>query len=121
MIKIIFIALGGGVGASLRYVISESMKGISVLSLPIGIMAVNFLGCFCIGIAMAQLTDIKSNVYFFLIIGFLGSFTTMSAFSQQTIEMLYNGRDLSALIYVIASIGSCVLGTFIAFSLFKTS
>jgi fluoride exporter len=55
------------------------------------------------------------------VVGFLGSFTTMSAFSQQTIEMLYNGRDINALVYVLVSIGSCILGTYIAYALFKTS
>jgi len=37
------------------------------------------------------------------------------------IEMLYNGKDLKALMYVLVSIGSCLFGTFIAYSLFKTS
>ena len=37
------------------------------------------------------------------------------------IEMLYNGRDLKASMYVLVSIGSCLFGTFIAYSLFKTS
>ena len=57
MIKILYIALGGGAGASLRYMLNESLKNHSILSLPIGIMTVNFLGCFCIGIAMTQLVD----------------------------------------------------------------
>ena len=70
---------------------------------------------------MAQISDIKSNIYFFLVVGFLGSFTTMSAFSQQAIELLYNGREINALIYVVASIASCVVGTFLAYSLFKTT
>ena len=65
--------------------------------------------------------DFKSNLYYFLIIGFLGSFTTMSAFSQQTIEMLYNGKDFNALIYVVISIASCLMGTYLAYFLFKTS
>jgi|TARA_B110000967_G_C18901279_1_gene575409 CrcB protein len=121
MIKILYIALGGGAGASLRYLVNEGLKNASMFSLPLGIMAVNFLGCFCMGIAMAQLSDWKENLYFFLIVGFLGSFTTMSAFSQQTIEMLYNGRDINALVYVVASVGSCILGTYIAYTLFKTS
>ena len=121
MIKILYIALGGGAGASLRYILNESLKNNSIFSLPLGIMTVNFLGCFCIGIAMTQMTELKENVYFFLVVGFLGSFTTMSAFSQQTIEMLYNGRDFNALVYVCASIGSCILGTYIAYSLFRTS
>ncbi|MDB4029442.1 fluoride efflux transporter CrcB [Gammaproteobacteria bacterium] len=121
MIKILYIAFGGGVGASLRYLLNESLKNHTFFSLPLGIMVVNFLGCFCIGIAMTQLSELKDNLYLFLVVGFLGSFTTMSAFSQQTIEMLYNGRDINALVYVLASIGSCILGTYIAYALFKTS
>ena len=121
MTKLFLIALGGAIGAPLRYILNESMKNIYFFTLPSGIMLVNFVGCFCIGIAMAYVSDIKLNIHFFLIIGFLGSFTTMSAFSQQTIELLYNGKELNALIYVVASIAACLIGTFLAFSLFKTS
>ena len=121
MTKIFLIACGGALGAPLRYIINDLMKNSYFLMFPSGIMLVNFIGCFCIGIAMAYISDLKSNIYFFLIIGFLGSFTTMSAFSQQTIELLYNGKELNALIYVVASIASCLIGTFLAYSLFKTA
>ena len=121
MTKFFLIAFGGGLGALLRYLINDLFKTTYFYTLPTGIMLVNFIGCFCIGIAMAQISDFKSNIYFFLIVGFLGAFTTMSAFSQQTIEMLYNGKDFNALIYVVASIGSCLIGTFLAYSLFKTT
>ena len=60
-------------------------------------------------------------VFFLVIIGFLGSFTTMSAFSEQTIEMLYNGKELVAFIYVIASITSCLIATYLAYILFRAS
>mgnify|MGYP000072941883 FL=1 len=121
MIKIFLIAFGGGLGASARYLVNDLFKATYIFMLPSGIMLINFIGCFCIGIGMAQISDYKSNAYFFLIVGFLGSFTTMSAFSQQTIEMLYNGKDLNALIYVLASIASCLIGTYLAYSLFKTT
>tara|TARA_B100000287_G_C20601948_1_gene768455 strand:- start:1085 stop:1450 length:366 start_codon:yes stop_codon:yes gene_type:complete len=121
MTKLILIAFGGALGAPLRYFINDLMKNSSFFALPSGIMLVNFIGCFCVGIAMAQMSDLRSNIYFFLVIGFLGSFTTMSAFSQQTIELIYNGKDLNALIYVVASITSCLIGTFLAYSLFKTN
>lgn len=120
MIKFLLIAFGGGLGASMRFVINDVVKT-SLFSFPSGILVINFVGCFLIGIAMAQITDLKSNLYYFLIIGFLGSFTTMSAFSQQTIEMLYNGKDFNALIYVVISIASCLMGTYLAYSLFKTT
>tara|TARA_B100001142_G_scaffold270415_1_gene276484 strand:+ start:1038 stop:1403 length:366 start_codon:yes stop_codon:yes gene_type:complete len=121
MTKLFLIAFGGALGAPFRYFINDLMKNSSFFALPTGIMLVNFIGCFCIGVAMAQISDLKSNIYFFLVIGFLGSFTTMSAFSQQTIELLYNGKELNALIYVVASIASCLIGTFLAYSLFKTT
>ena len=121
MIKFLLIALGGALGAPLRYFINDLMKNFYFFMMPSGTMLVNFIGCFCIGIAMAKIPDFKSNIYFFLIIGMLGSFTTMSAFSQQTIELLYNGKELNALIYVAASIASCLIGTFLGYSLFKTT
>jgi CrcB protein len=121
MIKILVIACGGGFGAALRYLISDLLKTSYFFMLPVGTLLINFIGCFCIGIVMAQMTDMKSNMYFFLVVGFLGSFTTMSAFSQQTIELLYNGKSTNALIYVVASIASCLIGTFFAYSLFKTT
>ena len=121
MIKLLLIALGGGLGASARFLINESMRSYYFFMLPSGIIFVNFLGCFLIGIMMAQITDLKSNLYFFIVVGFLGSFTTMSAFSQQTIEMLYNGKEINALIYILISVGSCLLGTILAYSFFKTT
>ena len=119
--KLFLIALGGSLGAPLRYLINDLMKDFYFFMLPSGIMLVNFIGCFCIGIAMAYISDLKSNIYFFLIIGFLGSFTPMSAISQQTIELLYNGKELNALLYVVVSIASCLIGTFLAYSIFKTA
>lgn len=121
MIKFILIALGGALGAPLRYFINDLIKNFYFFMMPSGIMLVNFIGCFCIGIAMAKISDFKSNIYFFLIIGVLGSFTTMSAFSQQTIEMLYNGKAIHALVYVLLSISSCMIGTFLAYSIFKAT
>jgi CrcB protein len=121
MIKLLLIALGGGLGALARFLINESMRSYYFFMLPSGIIFVNFLGCFLIGIMMAQITDLKSNLYFFIVVGFLGSFTTMSAFSQQTIEMLYNGKEINALIYILISVGSCLLGTILAYSFFKTT
>ena len=133
----IFGTIGGG---NLEYlVIDEARKLIDnniankVMNIPLG----PGIGQCCGGYVQVKLSlhnnskdalknenfvnDFKSNLYYFLIIGFLGSFTTMSAFSQQTIEMLYNGKDFNALIYVVISIASCLMGTYLAYFLFKTS
>ena len=65
MTKIILIGLRGEAGASLRYATNEAFKNSYFMSLPLGIMLVNFFGCLLIGLAMAQLSDWKSNLYFF--------------------------------------------------------
>jgi len=54
MTKFFLIAFGGALGAPLRYLINDLMKHSSFTMFPIGVMLVNFIGCFCIGIAMAQ-------------------------------------------------------------------
>jgi len=65
MIKFLLIALGGALGAPLRYFINDLMKNFYFFMMPSGTMLVNFIGCFCIGIAMAKVPDFKSNIYFF--------------------------------------------------------
>ena len=118
--SLIYIALGGGLGAVSRFLLTEHINNISDV-FPFGTLSVNTLGCFVIGCIAGYFASKSSPMYFFFVIGFLGSFTTMSAFSQQTIELLYNGKELNALIYVVASIASCLIGTFLAYSLFKTA
>ena len=110
-IKLFLIALGGSLGAPLRYLINDSMKDFYFFMLPSGIMLVNFIGCFFIGIAMAYIADFKSNAYYLLIVGFLGSFTTMSAFTHQTILML-NTNILWASSYIIATIIFSIAATY---------
>ena len=53
------------------------------------------LGCFIIGIVIA-IMDSKSQLFLFFTIGILGSFTTMSAFSTQALELLINQKYLIA-------------------------
>ena len=70
------------------FLINDSMKDFYFFMLPSGIMLVNFIGCFFIGIAMAYISDFKSNAYYLLIVGFLGSFTTMMIMFTQINIML---------------------------------
>ena len=119
--SIVYIALGGALGAVLRFFLTEYVNNNISNLVPFGTLFVNVVGCFVIGCIAGFFAGKSSPMYFFIVIGFLGSFTTMSAFSQQTIELLYNGKELNALMYVLASIITCLVGTFLAFYLFKTS
>ena len=112
------ISIGGTLGAISRYYLGLLFDSIQVLNVSFGTFLVNIIGCFCIGICMG-LIDTKSNFSFLIVTGFLGSFTTMSALSSQTIELMINEKYLIGIIYSVGTVVSCVIATFIAYNIFK--
>lgn len=81
---------------------------------PYGTLLVNLIGCFCMGCFAAYVLkhDLPDHIYFFITTGFLGGFTTLSAFSLETIMMLRTGHLHAAVLYVLASV---VLGLLLAY------
>ena len=104
--QIALVALGGGIGASLRYAISS---WITYDSFPIATILVNILGSFILGVVALSVSHslISTELALFLGVGIIGSFTTMSAFSVETIEMLQDGNVSSASIYIILTFTLC--------------
>ena len=86
MANYFIIALGGALGSVLRYLLGNRIEP-SESFFPINILLINIIGCFLIGMVLA-LVDAKSQLFLFLTIGILGSFTTMSAFSAQALDLL---------------------------------
>ena len=86
MANYFIIALGGALGSVLRYLLGNRIESSESL-FPINILLINITGCFLIGMVLA-LVDAKSQLFLFLTIGILGSFTTMSAFSAQALDLL---------------------------------
>lgn len=118
-INVLQVALGGALGAALRY-----LTGIGVVRLvghgfPLAIITVNVLGSFLMGAfvvfaAQRSLTHLGPLV----MTGFLGGFTTFSAFSLETVTLFQRGETAQAaayvLISVIFSITALVLGLWAA-------
>ena len=100
------VALGGSIGASLRYAIGS---WITYDSFPIATISVNIIGSFILGIIALSVSQslISTELALFLGVGIIGSFTTMSAFSVETIEMLQDGNTSSAGIYIILTFTLC--------------
>ena len=112
MSEIIAIALGGALGALSRF------WAVALASLwlddefPYGILIVNVLGSFAIGIVFVFLVERAMLPIAWrsaVMVGFLGAFTTFSAFSLQTIGLLEAGRFLAASVYIIGSVLICVM------------
>ena len=107
------VALGGAVGASLRYLVVHFMGTAS--GFPLGTLLVNVLGSFLIGVSYVLIAEkaLISELWRPIIMaGFLGGLTTFSAFSLESIHLLEDGRWQMALSYIVFSVVFCILAAF---------
>ena len=116
--NILLIGLGGFLGAISRYLLNEIVIKYMPTSFPTGILIVNILGCLAIGLVLGNSMIPKDHLYYFFAIGFLGSFTTMSAFSYQVIE-LFNTNILIACSYIILTLMLTILATYVGINFSK--
>ena len=108
MTKLFLIGAGGFIGSVLRYVISGFAQTLSQsIAFPYGTLAVNVLGCFCIGF-LSEIFDARSligpDTRAFLVVGILGGFTTFSAFGNETMNLIREGEATLALMNVGAQL-----------------
>ena len=116
--NILLIGFGGFLGAISRYLLNELVIKYIPTNFPTGILIVNILGCLLVGLVLGNSMISKDHLYYFFTIGFLGSFTTMSAFSYQAIE-LFNTNILLACSYIILTLMLTILATFIGINFSK--
>ena len=109
MYQILLVALGGALGAATRYGASVWVTHLWEEPRVLATWGVNLVGCLLIGILAPMLGRIGLNdeVQFFLIVGFLGSLTTFSTFSLETMVLWQEGLGMMAL---LNAVGSVLLG-----------
>ncbi len=123
MINFLYVALGGSIGASLRFSFSLLFKNfLSLNYLFISTLLVNIIGSFLIGytIFLLESKNITQDfLKYFIIIGILGSFTTFSTFSFESVEMLVDKKIIQAFLYMFFSLTLCLLFTYIGLNINK--
>jgi CrcB protein len=116
MLKLLLVFAGGGVGASLRYGAgvlvarltptgAETPHWLSMY--PAATLAVNLLGCGLIGLAWGLLGKPEAGneaLRLALVVGLLGGFTTFSAFGWEMLDLMNNGRVVTAIVYALISV-----------------
>lgn len=103
--SILQVALGGAVGAVLRYLTNAGAKQAFGPGYPYGTLIVNIVGSFLMGFLVVILARKGGNhLAPFLMTGVLGGFTTFSAFSLDTLTIWERGEPVSAFIYVAVSV-----------------
>lgn len=112
---LIFIALGGALGALARVSLVRLLPSF-VLGLPCPVLLANLIGCFFMGLAWQFFQDKFThliNLQSFLTLGFLGAFTTFSSFSADFFNLWQKNQILEGFIYASASF-------FLSIALFAT-
>jgi fluoride exporter len=112
--KILSVMFGGFIGAITRYSIGESIHLENMF--PLGTLLINLLGCFLLGWFLTFITlrkNIRTEYTLFVGTGLIGSFTTFSTFSIETILLLKNGLLVNGVLYIFASI---LFGLLLAYS-----
>ena len=111
----IAVALGGAIGATLRFAVSEWVGN------PQSTLIVNAVGSLLLGVCMAALASelISKELTLLLGTGILGAFTTMSTFSVETIEM-WSDDSTKAVGYVLLTMILCPLLALSGWKAFET-
>lgn len=121
MKPVLLIALGGAAGSVARYALSEWARARFGAAFPYGIIAVNIIGSFAMGILahLARSTQLLSPALALaLTTGVLGGFTTYSTFNDDTVRLLTSGAPgraaLNVGVTLVACLGAGFVGLFVA-------
>ncbi|MEM6333806.1 MAG: CrcB family protein [Planctomycetota bacterium] len=102
-LNVLCLAIGGAAGAVCRYGVAAGVDRLHGHPLPWGTVAVNAAGSLAFGLAWAWFAgDTKHPAALLLMAGFLGAFTTYSAFAFESQDLLANHGPLWALGHLLA-------------------
>lgn len=118
----LLVGLGGAAGSIARYAFALGVARLTGPGFPYGTVLINILGSLLIGWFSAWSAPYGSqplpeSTRAFVIAGICGGFTTFSAFSLQTMELLRAGQGGRALVNVVASVVLCLGATALGFRL----
>ncbi|MFA7399470.1 MAG: fluoride efflux transporter CrcB [Sideroxydans sp.] len=118
---ILAVGIGAAIGAWLRWGLGLWLNP-SVPELPLGTLSANLVGGYLIGLAIAffmQNPGISPEWRLLIITGFLGSLTTFSTFSAETVTLLMRGQYAWGTAIIAAHLGGSLLMTVLGIQTFK--
>jgi CrcB protein len=120
--SMMLVGAGGAAGAVLRYLVS-AWSGRLLRHDALGIFVVNLSGCLVIGVAGGMAVEADGRLgadgaaWLLLVTGLIGSYTTVSSFSLQTLAMLRTRRTGLALVNIAGSLLFCLSATVTGFAI----
>ena len=116
MNQVMAVAVGGALGSVLRYGLSNWVHSFVGRGFPYGTLAVNVLGCLTMGILFVLFVERMADSAMWragLLVGVLGGFTTFSAFSIETFNLIEQGALAKAAGNMAASLVLCIGATWL--------
>ncbi len=114
MYAILYVGLGGFIGAVFRFLLSTALQGSS--KFPLGTLGVNILGSFMLSLityGTEKSIALPESTRLFLAIGMLGAFTTMSTFSLETFRLVEENQNLLFLANLALNNILCLAGIYL--------
>jgi fluoride exporter len=104
-IEFALLAVGAVIGTLLRYRLVESP--LAVYGLPVNVLVVNVLGSFILGLfsILSIGLNLEPQYTLFVAVGFCGSFTTMSSFALETVNLADANRFSLIALNILANVG----------------
>jgi fluoride exporter len=114
MLRILYIGLGGFLGAVARYVASKFVNNF-INSFPLGTLVVNVSGSFVLGFIMYSVIsgkNISPEFRDFSMIGFIGAYTTMSTFAYESFRLFELNELMMFIFNVVLNLVLCLLAVY---------
>lgn len=111
----LLVALAGGLGAALRFVVESVVAARTSDRFPWGVVVVNVTGSFAIGLAVATI-DVGTALTV-VATGFLGGYTTFSTASLDTARLVLRGKGGRAVAHAAGTAVACVAAAWVGLSL----
>ena len=111
MSNFIYVFIGGGLGAVCRYAMISAIGARFGMHFPFATLAVNAVSCFFMGLVMGLLLPLAQRLHLMpeslrllVSVGFLGGFSTLAAFSLETLSLLRGGSTVLAGLNIVSTI-----------------
>ena len=120
MQQLLAIAGGGAVGAIFRYGMSNGVYRLLGRDFPYGTLVVNVLGSLLMGLFFVILVErmaVSAEWRLAILVGLLGSFTTFSTFSIETLTLFDAGLPLKAVLNIVLSVVLCLTATWLGITI----